>query len=94
MEKIINTLIFVYYLMMNGLGFILMEIDKKKARKQEWRISERTLLLTAFLGGGLGSLMGMRFFHHKTRHVKFQILIPISIFVNVLLIYCFYHYID
>ncbi|MBO5326703.1 MAG: DUF1294 domain-containing protein [Clostridia bacterium] len=53
------------------LAFILYGADKQKARKGLWRISEKTLLLTSFLGGALGGLLAMQLFHHKTRHWYF-----------------------
>jgi len=56
----------------------MMGIDKQKAKRKAWRIPERTLILIAFLGGGPGSLLGMYTFHHKTKHNKFRILIPIA----------------
>lgn len=69
----------------NILSFILMGIDKYKAIKNNYRISENTLLLISILGGGIGSLLGMILFHHKTKKLKFQILVPISILINIYL---------
>ena len=69
----------------NILSFILMGIDKYKAIKNKYRISENTLLLISILGGGIGSLLGMILFHHKTKKLKFQILVPISILINIYL---------
>ena len=66
-----------YLLLMNVLGLLLMYADKRRAKRKSWRIPERTLLLVAALGGGLGSLMGMYLFRHKTRHRKFTILVPL-----------------
>ena len=63
-----------------------MGIDKKRARSQAWRIPERTLILTAFLGGGMGALLGMYVFHHKTRHMKFLVLVPVAAAFSLLLI--------
>lgn len=69
----------------NILSFILMGIDKYKAIKNNYRISENTLLLISILGGGIGSLLGIILFHHKTKKLKFQILVPISILINIYL---------
>lgn len=69
----------------NIFSFILMGIDKYKAIKNNYRISENTLLLISILGGGIGSLLGMILFHHKTKKLKFQILVPISILINIYL---------
>ena len=66
-----------YLLIINALGFLLMLVDKWKARKNRWRVRESTLLLIAALGGSVGSLAGMYLFRHKTRHLKFTLGIPL-----------------
>lgn len=75
----INTLhsYLVYYLLaINAVAFIVYGIDKYKAKKAKWRISEATLLLLAVLGGSIGAWMGMKVWHHKTMHKKFKYGIP------------------
>lgn len=62
----------------NIVAFAMYGIDKSKAKKKRWRISEASLLSMAFLGGAYGAWLGMRVFHHKTRHKKFQILVPLA----------------
>ena len=70
-------LIIIYYLfIINALAFIIYGIDKLKARKGRWRISEATLLLLALVGGSIGSWLGMKAWHHKTMHRKFQYGLP------------------
>ncbi len=69
--------ILLYLLLINALGFGLMLADKYKARKNLWRIRESTLLLTAVLGGSIGSLIGMYTVRHKTRHLTFTLGIPL-----------------
>ena len=66
-----------YLLIINALGFLLMLVDKWKARKNRWRVRESTLLLVAALGGSVGSLAGMYLFRHKTLHLKFTLGIPL-----------------
>lgn len=66
-----------YLLIINALGFLLMLVDKWKARKNRWRVRESTLLLIAALGGSVGSLAGMYLFRHKTLHLKFTLGIPL-----------------
>ena len=66
-----------YLLIINALGFLLMLVDKWKARKNRWRVRESTLLLVAALGGSVGSLLGMYLFRHKTLHLKFTLGIPL-----------------
>lgn len=75
----------LYLLLINAAGFLLMMIDKQKARKNQWRIPERTLFLVALLGGSIGSLLGMRCFRHKTKHPTFTVGIPVILVVQLLL---------
>ena len=70
------NLFLVSLLIINAIGFFLMLSDKRRARKNLWRIPEWTLLTVAALGGSLGCLAGMYAFRHKTRHPKFTIGIP------------------
>ena len=81
----------IYLVIINVLGFLIMGLDKAKAKKQKYRISENTLLFVALIGGSLGSYLGMHCFHHKTKHMKFYIGIPLILFIQIL-IYCFYFY--
>lgn len=77
------TYLTIYLLLINALSFLLMLVDKRKAIKNRWRISERTLFLTALSGGSLGILAGMYLFRHKTRHRAFIIGIP-----GILIVQC------
>lgn len=61
----------------NGIAFFVYGLDKRRAVRGEWRISERTLLLLAFLGGAAGAFLGMHVFRHKTRHRKFSLGVPV-----------------
>ena len=70
-------LLLYYLLIINALGFLLMLVDKWKAKKNRWRVRESTLLLVAALGGSVGSLAGMYLFRHKTQHLKFTLGIPL-----------------
>ena len=65
-----------YLVLINLFGFLLMGMDKSKARRGKWRIPERTLCLTAILGGSIGSILGMQIFRHKTRHTSFVVGMP------------------
>ena len=86
-----RRLLMIYLVIINVLGFLIMGLDKAKAKKQKYRISENTLLFVALMGGSLGSYLGMYCFHHKTKHVKFYIGMPLILFIQIL-IYCFYFY--
>ena len=74
-----------YLIAMNILGFILMWIDKRRARLHKWRIPERTLFAVAVIGGSIGSIAGMHLFHHKTRHWVFVIGIPLILLLQMAL---------
>ena len=71
--------LFTYLGILCLIGFALCGLDKWKAQHGRWRVPERVLFGISFLGGGLGFFLGMRLFRHKTRHLSFNILIPLSI---------------
>ena len=71
-----------YLLAINAAAFIVYGIDKYKAKKAKWRISESTLLLLAVLGGSVGAWMGMKVWHHKTMHKKFKYGIPAILLIQ------------
>ena len=79
-------MIIIYYLLViNAVAFFVYGIDKLKARKGRWRISEATLLLLAFVGGSIGSWLGMKVWHHKTMHLKFKYGLPAIILLQLAL---------
>ena len=77
------NIILYYLLAVNIATFFLYGIDKYKARKGRWRISEATLLMMAVIGGSIGAWSGMRLWHHKTMHKKFKYGIPVIIILQV-----------
>ncbi len=78
--------LYLYLILINALGALLMRIDKQKAKAGAWRIPERTLLLVAALGGSFGTLVGMELFRHKTKHLKFTITVPLLLIAHVALL--------
>lgn len=80
--NILYILIFIW----NLLVFLMYGADKYYAKKEKWRIKESTLILSAFLMGGIGALLGIFAFRHKTRKLKFRIFVPIATILNVLFI--------
>ena len=80
------NIILGYFLAVNITSFLLYGIDKFKARKNLWRISEATLLLMAVIGGSIGAWVGMRIWHHKTMHKKFKYGIPVIIILQIALV--------
>ncbi len=80
-----------YLILVNLVAFFLMGIDKKKARTGAWRIPEKTLFLSAILGGSIGAIAGMQLFHHKTKHRSFVFGMPVILIVQIVLAAaCFY----
>lgn len=75
--------VLIYLLIVNALAFLLMLIDKQKAKKKKWRIPEATLMGFAAIGGSIGALLGMYTFRHKTLHKKFSIGIPVILFLQL-----------
>ena len=75
----------LYLLLMNVIAFVFMHADKRRARKNRWRIPERTLIGTAVLGGSIGALMGMYSFRHKTKHLKFTLGVPAILIAQIAL---------
>ena len=75
----------LYLLIINALAFLLMLVDKVKAKKKAWRIPEAHLMSVAALGGSIGALLGMHTFRHKTQHAKFTIGIPLILALQILL---------
>lgn len=73
----------IYIAVINLTGFIIMGVDKRKAIAHKYRIPENTLFLIAIIGGSLGGLLGMQFFRHKTKHLKFKIGFPAIFLVHI-----------
>ena len=80
------TLIMIYLVSVNCISFIVMGVDKHKARKRAWRIPESTLFVLALIGGSLGSILGMHLFRHKTRHWYFLYGMPAILIIQVVLV--------
>ena len=83
----------VYLAAVNAAAFFLFGIDKWKAKHKKYRISEKTLLLIGVFGGSIGSILGMRFFHHKTLHKKFSLGLPLILFCQLCLIVLYFFFI-
>ena len=75
----------IYLLIINAVGFLLMLVDKFKARKKLWRIPEATLMTVAAIGGSIGSLLGMYTFRHKTKHIKFIVGMPLILAAQIVI---------
>lgn len=76
----------LYLAAVNTAAFLLMGIDKHKAVKHRWRISEKELFLFSLIGGSLGGLLGMTVFRHKTRHWHFRFGLPMLLIVQSIVV--------
>ena len=79
------TVLLVWLAVINLLTFIVYGADKRRARKGKWRVPEKTLFLLPLLGGSIGALLGMRVFHHKTKHWYFVRGIPAILLAQIAL---------
>lgn len=75
-----------YLVIINIIGFLVMGVDKSRACRHQWRISEKTLFAIALLGGSLGTWTGMYTFHHKTKHWYFAIGMPVIFIADVIIL--------
>ena len=85
MAKELWQLLGLYLLAVNLAAFLLMGVDKRRAKKDAWRIPEKTLFLPVILGGSIGGILGMRVFRHKTRHWYFRFGFPLILAAQVVL---------
>ena len=76
----------IYLIIINLIAFALYGTDKSKAKRGKWRISEKTLIGIALIGGSVGAFLGMHAFRHKTRHWYFQYGLPAIFLAQVVLL--------
>ncbi|MCQ6278328.1 DUF1294 domain-containing protein [Bacillus sp. EB600] len=81
----IKTTFVVCYLVMNLIGLFIMRDDKNRAIHHQYRISEKTLWITAFFGGAVGTTAGMKLFRHKTKHLSFKMGFPALAVIEIIL---------
>lgn len=86
MDDIFLIIFCVYLIIINIISFSLMGIDKKRAIRHEWRISESALFISALLFGGLGATIGMWHFRHKTKHWYFVVGMPLILIAEIAVI--------
>lgn len=77
------TIYYIVILILNLTAFVLYGADKKKAKQHRWRIPEAVLLGIAASGGALGAFLGMELFRHKTKHLRFRLLIPLFLILHL-----------
>lgn len=81
-----NNPFITYLLFINLVAFFAMLIDKRRAIRNQWRISEKALISMAIAGGSIGMLCGMKTFRHKTKHKKFTLGVPLILVIQILLL--------
>ncbi len=81
--------IIIYFIIINIIGFLVMYIDKQKAKKGKWRIPEKVLFIITALGGGIGTIAGMYIFRHKTQKIAFVIGFPAITILEIISIVYF-----
>ena len=81
--------IIIYLIAINVIGFLAMGIDKRKAEKGKWRIQEKTLFMITVLGGGIGTILGMYTFRHKTQKIGFTIGLPAILILEIITVIYF-----
>ena len=82
----LQKIIVIYLIVINVVTFFIYGIDKWKAMRSKWRISEAMLLVLAVIGGSIGAWLGMKVWHHKTMHKKFKYGIPVIIVIQLFII--------
>ena len=82
----------IYLIVINILGFLVMGLDKHKAKMADRRIPENTLFMLTILGGGVGTIAGMYVFHHKTKKMKFKVGMPLILILEIL-IFVYFKYV-
>lgn len=78
--------IVIYLLAINIITFLIMWWDKHEAKVGDWRVSEKTLFMLVLIGGGIGGIIGMYTFRHKTKKLKFTIGLPTILILEIILI--------
>ena len=79
-----TALVLGYFIGINMALFLVMKIDKNRAKQNQYRISEKTLWILALAGGAIGGTVGMRLFRHKTKHTGFMVGFPFVAIVNII----------
>ena len=90
--SLLQIFVIGYLAIVNFIGFVIMGVDKRRAIRGAWRISEASLFFTAIIGGSLGCILGMEFFRHKTKHWYFKWGMPGILAVQILIVFFLYNY--
>ena len=91
-ENIIPVILWVYLGVISIVGFILPAVDKINAQQGKWRISEKSLFIVSIIGGSVAMYISMRLFHHKTKHKRFMIGIPLIIVLQLTAVFAVWYF--
>ncbi|MBR3255910.1 MAG: DUF1294 domain-containing protein [Clostridia bacterium] len=80
--------ILMYLAVINLIGFFVMFLDKKKAKRGSWRISENAIFIITAIGGGIGTIAGMYRFRHKTKKARFKYGLPFLLICDIAILVC------
>ena len=83
-KQSISLAVLAFVVVMNVVSFALMGHDKRAARQGKWRVPEKRLFLVTACFGGLGGVLGMKVFHHKTKHWYFKVFFPVLLVVQAI----------
>ena len=83
----------LYIIVISFITFIIFGVDKKRARRHEWRISEKVLFALAIIGGSIGAIIGMIAFHHKTKKWYFRIGMPVILAVQIAVVWALFRFV-
>ena len=83
----------LYIIVISFITFIIFGVDKKRARRHEWRISEKVLFALAIIGGSIGAIIGMIAFHHKTKKWYFRIGMPVILAVQIAAVWALFRFV-
>ena len=81
-----KEIVVIYLVVINVVAFVVYGVDKYKAKRGRWRTPEATLLGLAAIGGSIGAWLGMKVWHHKTMHMKFQYGVPLILIAQIALV--------
>ena len=87
-EILLSQNFIIYLVIINIIGFAIMFLDKRKAKKGSWRIPEKTIFIVTAIGGGIGTIAGMYKFRHKTKKAAFKYGLPFLLILDIALIIC------
>ncbi len=87
----ITKYLIIYLIVINLIAFLVMFLDKRKAKYGKWRIPEQTLFIVALIGGSIGAIAGMYTFRHKTKKLRFSIGFPVILILQILLVFMIYN---